>query len=239
LKKKLPIDLITVNCNKVEEGIKALEYSSKNIEFNNILLFSDKEVSGNFKLIKINEITKIKEYNNFMLKLSKYVTSPFALIIQDDGHIVNPKLWTDEFLNYDYIGAPWPNSRKWNKRWIKYGDEISKKIIKHSQFNQIGNGGFSLRSQKYLEYSAKFNSYDEKLGEDIFLNLYNFDKAKDFGIKFPSLNLAIRFSYETALKGKYLNKENKKKNYDFNKHFGWHGREFKNYEKILDLKNTI
>lgn len=239
LKKKLPVDLITINCNKVEEGIKALEYSSRDIEFNNIILFSDKDVSGNFELIKIDEIRKIKEYNNFILRLSNFVTAPFVLIIQDDGHIVNPKLWNDNFFDYDYIGAPWPNSRKWNKRWIRYGDDISSKIIKHSKYNQIGNGGFSLRSQKFLEYSAKFERYDERLGEDIYLNLYNYDKSKDFGINYPSLDLAIRFSYETTLKGRNLNKENKNKDYDFNRHFGWHGKNFKNYEKILDLKNNI
>ena len=53
MKRKLDIDLITVNCNKVDEGIKALNYCSKNIEFNNIFLLTHKEVSGNFDLIKI------------------------------------------------------------------------------------------------------------------------------------------------------------------------------------------
>ena len=34
-------------------------------------------------------------------------------MVQDiDGHIVNPHLWTNEFLKYDYIGAPWPKFKK-------------------------------------------------------------------------------------------------------------------------------
>ena len=52
-----------------------------------------------------------------MLKIGEYIESDFALVVQDDGHIVNPNNWSDEFLAYDYIGAPWPSSRKWNKRW--------------------------------------------------------------------------------------------------------------------------
>ena len=26
-------------------------------------------------------------------------------------HIVNPEMWDKKFLNYDYIGAPWPSSK--------------------------------------------------------------------------------------------------------------------------------
>ena len=42
-------------------------------------------------------------------------------------------LWDPKFLNYDYIGALWP----------------------HYKENQVGNGGFSLRSKKLLESSRK------------------------------------------------------------------------------------
>jgi hypothetical protein len=32
----------------------------------------------------------------------------FAILVHEDGFIVNPECWSDEFLKYDYIGAPWP-----------------------------------------------------------------------------------------------------------------------------------
>ena len=54
------------------------------------------------------KINNISEYNNFMLKIGEYIESDFALVVQDDGHIVNPNNWSDEFLAYDYIGAPCP-----------------------------------------------------------------------------------------------------------------------------------
>ena len=31
--------------------------------------------------------------------------------------------------------------------------------------------------------------------------------------------------------------EVKNKKYNFNTHFGWHGKRFKNYEDLLNLKN--
>ena len=232
---KIPADLITVNCNNIEAGKKALEYSSKSIEFNNIYFFTDKNINGNFEPVKISKISGVSEYNSFMLKLNEFITSPFVLVIQDDGHIINPNLWDDNFLNYDYIGAPWPNDQKWNRRWEKYGEEICNKIQKHSTYNQIGNGGFSLRSKKFLEYSSIFDSTGV-LGEDIFLTLYNFDLAKDNNINFPSVDLAKKFSYETPLKGTIISKEKKNQYFDKSKHFGWHGKKFKNSDELMSAK---
>ena len=56
------------------------------------------------------------------------------LIIQHDGFILNHKAWDNEFLNYDYIGAP--------VYWM------GNKLI------EVGNGGFSLRSKKLLKIIA-------------------------------------------------------------------------------------
>jgi hypothetical protein len=237
LKLSIPADLITINCNKVEEGKKALEYSSREIDFKNIYFFSDQDIKGNFEHIKIGSIRGVSEYNNFILGIEKYITSEHVLVIQDDGHVLNPKHWTDEFLKYDYIGAPWPNDEKWNKRWDKYGKNISEKIRKHAPFNRVGNGGFSLRSTNFLKYSNLFSNTGV-LAEDIFLTLYNYDKAQEFGIKFPDLDLALKFSYETALKGKELRKEYKNQKLNLDNHFGWHGKKFQNTEEIMKIKNT-
>ena len=233
---KIPADLVTVNCNDVEEGIKALNFSSRDIEFENIFLFTDKDVKGNFNKINIDEIKGVSEYNDFILTLNQYSNSEFVLVIQDDGHVLSPHQWTDNFLNYDYIGAPWPNDYEWNSRWNKYDIKYSRKIKKHSKKNRIGNGGFSLRSKKFLEYSSNF-SQTGVLAEDIFLNLYNYDLANDFGIKYPDLELAINFSFETALKGRNFRKEFKNQEYKLGEHFGWHGKKFKNTTDLLNLKN--
>ena len=78
-------------------------------------MFTDRDINTNYRLVKINTLNSIKEYNNFLLTINPYIDSDFALIVQDDGHIVNPTKWNAEFLNYDYIGAPWPNNQAWKK----------------------------------------------------------------------------------------------------------------------------
>lgn len=78
-------------------------------------------------------IRSIEEYSSFMIKeLNQYVKTEYVLVIQYDGFILNPDAWTDEFIQYDYIGAPW---------WYDDG-------------KNVGNGGFSLRSRKLLEILA-------------------------------------------------------------------------------------
>ena len=89
MKLNLPVDLVTINCNNIEDGKKALEYSSKFIDFNNIYYFTDAEIEGNFEIIKINKIDHIRDYNNFILNLRDYIKSPYVLVIQDDGHVLN------------------------------------------------------------------------------------------------------------------------------------------------------
>ena len=75
------------------------------------------------------------------------------LVIQDDGHIVNPSLWDEEFLKYDYIGLPWPFEDSWIEKQLKEQRPIIRKVYPK---NRVGNGGFSLRSRKFLEFSDSF-----------------------------------------------------------------------------------
>lgn len=234
---KEKVDLISINCVNPEESVKALEYSSKNIKFNNVLLFTHESITHSFiDIIKIDRLSNIRLYNNFILSLNNFIESDFVLLIQDDGHVVNSNLWQKEFLNFDYIGAPWPASKNWLKRWDKYEETEAKTIKRNFKMNRVGNGGFSLRSKKFLEYSSQFSECGQ-FSEDIFLTVLNYEVAVKNNINFPDVELAYSFSAEIPLKGKELKKENKKsKIYDFTKHFGWHGKRFENSSKLMNLK---
>jgi len=116
-------------------------------------------------------------YNEFLLnKLYEYCKGTHVLLIQSDGFILNPENWMDEFLDYDFVGAPWPN---WHTLKGK----------------RVGNGGFSLRSNKFLGIT-KVMSYDRKENEDVFA-LTNDLVARQ--LRLPSVELAIKFSYENPI----------------------------------------
>lgn len=73
----------------------------------------------------------IEDYNRIMLReLVHHVRTSHVLIMQWDGFITDPGRWRDEFLQWDYIGAPWYHG---------------------GHPGLVGNGGFSLRSVKLLK----------------------------------------------------------------------------------------
>jgi len=74
--------------------------------------------------------------NCYQIRGSRRIDTQFTLVTQWDGYVINAEAWTEEFLDYDYIGA----------RWI--GDVV-KAAGSPPEYN-VGNGGFSLRSDIFL-----------------------------------------------------------------------------------------
>lgn len=139
----------------------------------------DFEMEG-VKTIKIQE-TNIGGYSRFCIKdLNSYIDSEFCLIFQDDGFILNPNLWDDTFYEYDYIGAPWPLYIGWPQ-----------------EGKQVGNGGFSLRSKKFLEVSSRLPS--SHLNEDTYILLTHRKNLEENSIKIAPVEVARKFSMEIPL----------------------------------------
>ncbi len=178
------IALVCASSDKINESLKAIKICTTHADFKKILFFSDIETDYT---IKINKIRSVLEYNEFVYYyLPDYIDTDFVLTIQWDGFIVNPDGWREEFLEYDYIGAPWP----WNK--------------------MCGNSGFCLKSKKFLEAQKvlskeyKLEIDDEHgnhgLNDDVALCLKLRDKFLDMGCKYAPINIGYQFSTEH---GKY------------------------------------
>jgi hypothetical protein len=184
------VTLVSVASVRVDKTIKALKYSSKDIKFGSIKLITH-------ELINDPEITVInvdkmdyEQYNRFIVfELFKYIDTEFALIIQDDGFVVNPNQWKHEFLNYDYLGAPWPLPH----------DDFSYKD-KFNNLIRVGNGGFSLRSKKILSLATELNlewkSYFGNYNEDGFFTCHNRHIYEENNCVFAPLEVAKYFSHE-------------------------------------------
>lgn len=121
-------------------------------------------------------------YSEFMVKqLVNYVECDYCLCMQWDSCIIYANKWTEEFLDYDYIGAVWQNAF----------------------VNRVGNGGFSFRSHKFLEESSKLDyvKTDNPIAnnEDIVSCVINYDKMVAAGVKFAPISLARQFSVERPI----------------------------------------
>ena len=224
------IDLISINCVNPSESIAAIEYCARFFTFGKSILITDQFIEHpDITIINISSLTW-NSYNDFVLKLIDYSDNDYVMLIQDDGHIVNPDLWDDSYLDYDYIGAPWPIEESWISLQFPDQQNIMRDIFPK---NRVGNGGFCLRSKKFLQFSSQFNMC-EGIGEDSYLCTSKYLDAIDYGIKFAPLELSMKFSYENPL-GNW----DQKINFDEAKHFGWHGKNFINTSYLLNLKHTI
>jgi hypothetical protein len=156
-------------------------YMNSCIEFSEIIFVGTTDPLCDFiKFHKTNPLS-INDYSRIcLLELTNYVNSDFCLIFQLDGFALNPELWNDSFYEYDYIGAPWPLS----VGWVKEG-------------RQVGNGGFSLRSKKFLNLTSTFTEYE--VGNEDGYIFYAYDIIIRAGLKIAPLEIAKRFAIEIPL----------------------------------------
>lgn len=201
-KELLNITLIGIDCVDLSRLQLAADISSKNISFGKVLLLSSIK-SDDPRVIPIPYLSSTKEYSNFMIKeLYKYIDTEFALVFQYDGFVLNPSAWSDSFLQYDYIGAP----------WYHLGDL------------RVGNGGFSLRSKKLLNWLA--NNWGKCGGrihpEDVFISKFARPYIEQDGMKFAPEDIAKKFSMEGTERTVVWNGE-----------FGFHGIKYTDISKWL------
>jgi len=237
------VTIVSVNTRDPINSIKAIERSSKHIKFAKHLLITDEFVNHDFINCKIiNKIVSLAEYSKFCVKqLHEYIDTNFCLIVQPDGFVTNPLMWTDEFLKYDYIGAPWDillSQRALSESLNTHISDLSKVPI------IVGNGGFSLRSKKLLNLCSELDYVNPNIPEDNFICLTNREILKNKGIKFAPVSLACRFAIERPLdlNWKHVNMES---------YFGVHGYKqlpeksllfnlLENYnEELTSMKNAL
>lgn len=175
------VTLLIADCVDYDRAKLAFDHCRYSCEFGQAKLLSHFDVQDPY-VVKIPQIKSIEEYSTFMIKdLASYVDTEHVLVAQWDGFVWKPELWEDEFLKYDYIGAPWPES------------VLFKGAPKH--FN-VGNGGFSLRSKKLQDFLQKDPNITLHRAEDVAICQLNRAYLEAKGFTFAPFDVAKRFSWE-------------------------------------------
>ena len=216
-KLKLPdVTLLSATSSEIDDAQISMRISLHNIEFGAAKLLSPskpKKQYPDIEYVPIAPMNSVDDYNCMIFQnLHKYFETSHCLIVQADSFVVNSRLWKSEFLEYDYIGGPWPNKI-----------EINPNLILHLEKNPVGNGGFSLRSKKLAETTSKINFKSlnfPMMAEDVVICYYLYQKMTDNGIRFAPPKLAAEFSMENIdhLYGQ-----------DANTVFGFHGKHLRDY----------
>lgn len=229
MKRKLEnVTLIGIDCVDVDRLILATDICLKNFDFGDVKLLSSID-SNHPNIVKIDSLNSLETYSEFCTKkLDNYIDTEFALIIQHDGFILNPYAWDDEFLNYDYVGAPW-HIKDWAIEKFGVPEELRDTIL-------VGNGGFNLRSKKLIRAIKEMdleNSFDRYQPEDVVICVDKRNELEKKGIKFAPPEVAGKFSFEA------IDEVNNK----WTDQFGFHGLSWTDISKWLNenpkFKNKI
>jgi glycosyltransferase involved in cell wall biosynthesis len=194
------ITLVAVSGIDPESAVRPLEISMRDMEYFDVVLISHRKPDNlnpqiTFKQCKPDELQNKDpknrdDYSRFMAyRLTNYIESDYALVVHHDAHVIRPERWDYEFLDYDYIGAPWPA----NVHFTPEGENV-----------RVGNGGFSLRSKKLLDALNKLNLPLTDMGtgyynEDGIMCVYYRKKLEENGIRFAPVPIAAKFSCEKML----------------------------------------
>jgi len=175
---KLPdVTLIALGTTNVMGMIRALEYSQRDIQF------------GAAKLVTEIVCNSIDEWNKaIVFDLRKYVDTKFCLLVHPDGFVVNADSWNPDWLNYDYIGSPWPMPF----------DPFSYRTP-DGEIVRVGNS-VSLRSKEMLELpfqlEVAWHPYYGNTNEDGFLTVHNRRLFQQFGARYAPIEVAKWFGRE-------------------------------------------
>jgi hypothetical protein len=136
----------------------------------------------------------------------------FLLHCEWDGFPVNLDKWSDEFFEYDYIGAPWPQN-----------------MCVH---NQVGNGGFSLSSRRFRQALNELKDYYPMYEpSDIWFAQTMYPMLSQMGVKFAPIDVAIKFSFELPI-GEYPDWV-QKDSFGFHGKFNYFNDNLKIYDKSI------
>lgn len=211
------VTLLGIDCVDVERLRLAINICQNDFEFYEVKILTSLDVANKENVIKIKSINSTEEYSNFVINdLWQYVNTSHVLLVQYDGFILNPEAWTDEYLDYDYIGAPWLVA-DWSVTNFSFPQELVGKFV-------VGNGGFSLRSKKILTLTSQLSKTEKitKLHpEDVSLCVWYREILENKGIKFAPIELAKKFGFEAE----------DKNNYSWDGQFGFHGLKWTDISK--------
>ena len=164
----------------VKATLRAIEFCAEQFDFADCMFFTNALVMTRhprIRVVPIEQIGSSAGYSDFLLtKLVDHVKTSHCLIVQWDGHILDASRWSANFLDYDYIGASWPQFR---------------------DGHDVGNGGFSLRSRRLMD-ACRSAGFIRIHPEDMAIGRTNRNWLEAQGIRFAPRNLADLFSAERS-----------------------------------------
>ena len=175
---------------------RVLNHCMSIIRFGDVVHLSDKPstIPCAARFVQVPKMTWGEAQEFQALHLGQYFSTKWMLHVETDGFPVNPCNWSDDFYNYDYIGAPWP-------------DRI------------VGNGGCSLQSKAFRNKIEAMGAEYNGEPSDVWFCRKLRGKVIEAGLKYAPVDVAIRFSCENI--PLYFSNWKPYKSFGFHGRFPW------------------
>lgn len=174
------VTLVALDTRAPGLAVEALARSMAQANFARAILFTDeahpKLSLPGLDVVHVPVLRSGADYSRFVVQcLAEHIRSSHVLVTQWDGFILDTEAWTPAFLACDYVGAVWPEQ---------------------PEGLNVGNGGFSLRSRRFLEASAALDLPHWHPEDEVLCRVQRPQLERRFGVRFASPALARRFAFE-------------------------------------------
>ena len=195
MRNNLPdVTLLAISSIQIPATINALALCASMMDFGAIKLLSHEKPEDLPTFITYENCSRITSSRDFDFyafeELGKHVQTSHMLMVQYHAWILRPELWRDEWLEYDFIGAPWYEAPEFIS--LSTGEMV-----------RVGNGGFSLRSKKLLDMPKKLGIHTISdrgyTNDDGLINSYYRKLFLENGIHYPDVHVASVFSHENDI----------------------------------------
>lgn len=174
------VTLVLIETRQHDLGLMALQECERRVKFGDVIVLTDRPIMFLHQSRRVYLVEdwpdKLGWSRCFWTDLAPLLSTSHALNIQWDSWVVDTGMWHNDFLKYDYIGAPW---------WYKDG-------------MNVGNGGFCLRSTKFIRFAREHRAefpVTTALDDDLFCRKYR-PKLQDYGFEWAPEALAFDFAFE-------------------------------------------
>lgn len=210
------VTLLSIDTMDPFRTIKAMQYSLLQAKFADAVLVTTpakykpemlRTIGGKSRIDQITvhfvEQGPREDYERQIIcDLPNWFKTDFCLFQEWDSAIVNPSAWNPDWLQCDFIGAPWPYDFRENG------------YPPCTRETCVGNGGFSLRSNRFCKATGNiFNGHIEQRHglklSDAWICRTIRSLLDNLGMKFAVEDEALKFSCENRF---------------YNGQFGIHGK---------------
>ncbi len=195
------------NTDDPSRTLRALHFSAREIKFADVVLVcnrkshfkTDRPKNGEIKIHTVLDTGYAAAMDFEVAGLINYVQTDFALCIHHDGYVINPQSWRDDWLQYDFIGAPWPR--------LPHANHPGKSDFPHGR---VGNTGFCLKSKAFMQAtnelrdlfvkaSRRPDQYGQQYSGDAFCCQHQRPALEQRGITFAPVEVAAGFAWESNI----------------------------------------